>query len=558
MGGSSGTGKWWYGGTLYQVYLMSFCDGNSDGIGDLPGLIHRLPYLTDLGVSAIWISPFTRAPLEYDCGYGPASLTEVNPIFGTTEDFDRLIARAHALGMRVILEWAATNASVFGEWFRDSRDDREGERADWFIWNDRIPNNWRCFSGGSAWHYAAERNQYYLGTFFREHADLNWRNPGLQDAVLAAMAWWLDRGVDGFRIDTVNMYVKDPELRDEPAGTPPVYLKKSLECEFAGCTSKERRATILPEYFYLDHVHTVDQPEVLGIIRRYRELCDSYGDDIYLLGEVDIGGEFGRRACEAGLDQAFNFSLSHNATAERSLTATLRRDRGTLVSRHALNAFSNHDIGRNLGRAWSVPGEAGSSLERLPALLAFTLPGTPMVYYGEEIGLLNADLKHDEFLDPLARRYPYLTHLPVFDRERSRGVMCWDDSAPNGGFSTSRPWTRSPGTVSGEGVERQLGSEGSLLRWYRDLIALRGRCTALSSGDLRVVDGLPDGVVAFHRSGDGETLLVIVNFSPSAVSLRSMATELERTELLFGTAATAEGFAGDLIDRYSGVVLRVG
>lgn len=547
--------KWWYNGTLYQVYLMSFCDGNGDGIGDLPGLISRLPYLNDLGISAIWISPFTLSPLEYDCGYGPASLTEVNPIFGTIRDVDRLIDRASALGISIILEWAATNASVFGEWFRDSRDHREGRRADWFIWNDEVPNNWRCFGGGSAWHYAAERNQYYLGTFFREHADLNWRNPELQDAVLSAMAWWLDRGVGGFRIDTVNMYIKDRELRNEPPGLPPAYLKGALDGEFAACAAVEHGSTILPEYFYLDHVYTVNQPEVLDIIRRYRELCDSYGDDIYLLGEVDISGRFGRTACEAGLDQAFNFSLSHEASAEKKLAEILRREQDALVSRRALNAFSNHDIGRALGRAWSSSRESVPSPERLLALLAFTLPGTPMVYYGEEIGLRNVDLRHDEFLDPLARRYPYLTHLPVFDRERSRGAMCWDDSALNGGFSTSRPWIRSPGTISGAGVERQLTMEGSMWCWYRDLISLRKRSTALSSDEYENVDGLPTDVIAFWRAGDGERLLVVVNFSPSPVDLQSlMPRAMDATPLI---TTSGEPRSGDRIDGYSGAVLRV-
>lgn len=552
--------RWWQSGTLYQVYLMSFADGNGDGIGDLPGLIGKIPYLADLGIDAVWVSPFTSSPLEYDCGYGPASLTEINPLFGTIEDFDRLVREAERYGIRIVLEWAATNASVFGEWFLESKSDRVGPKSDWFLWSDTIPNNWRCFVGGSAWHYSPERNQYYLGTFFREHADLNWRNDAVQEAVLSAMGYWLDRGAKGFRIDTVNMYVKDRELRDEPDGDPPAFLTRALDPVLLSLSSTERYRTVLPEYHYQTHTRTTDQPEVLDVIRRYRALCDTYGDDIYLLGEVDVGEQFGREACAAGLDQAFNFTMSHGALSGAELRKVIDRESVVLSSGRGLNAFSNHDIGRAISRVPSESPIDRQSYARLLALLAFTLPGTPMVYYGEEIGLLDVSIRPDEFFDPLARRYPYLTDLPVFNRERARGAMRWDDSLPCAGFSTGRPWIRSAETAEGGGAEMQRVTNGSLFRWYKNLIRFRAENPAATSTQLSMVSVNNDDVVAYSRGADGERHVVVLNFSSSPYDWSSIAPGRGVSRVIFSTRGEGvDGVAGDYAETVlgpsSGIVL---
>ena len=296
---------WWQKCVLYQIYPLSFQDSNDDGLGDLPGITRRLGYLKDLGIGGVWISPFYDSVLQYDYGYGPANLRAIHPLFGSMADFDRLLAAAHSLGIRIIMEWAVTNTSVWSSWFLESRTSRDNPKADWYIWTDH-PNNWVSHSGGSAWHYCPERNQYYLGLFFKEHAELNYRNPAVVAAMLEAMEFWVAKGIDGFRIDTVNLYVKDAGLRDNPLADvdattlfdPDDPVQQSRYLQY-----------LIPDARRFRHIHDQDQPETLEIMAAMRDLCDRYDREFLLLGETDANSPFGAALCDAGMTAAFNFSL---------------------------------------------------------------------------------------------------------------------------------------------------------------------------------------------------------------------------------------------------------
>jgi alpha-glucosidase len=431
------------------------------------------------------------------------------------DQYRELVDAAHRAGIRVLLEWAATNTSIFSEWFLESRSSRSNPRADWYLWSDDVPNNWVSYSGGSSWHYCPERNQYYLGIFFKEHAELNWRNAEVRRAVLDAFEFWVKTGIDGFRIDTIDMYVKDAAFRDNPpkAIDPGVFLDPSDPI----LGSKYAR-WLIPEHLQFEHVHDRGQPETLDIMREMRAICDRYGDDLLLIGEVDIQAAAGRQLCESGMSVAFNFSLAYAPWSAPSFRRALEGEARELNDFMCCNTFSNHDVRRAISR-FSV-GDYAEDLKRAKVLAAITatLPGVPMIYYGEEIGMPDVELSYYELKDPISKSCWHMGAL----RETGRGPMQWGGEV-NSGFSSGKPWMKMSTTRDTITVERQIADPDSMLNYYKRLVALRNSSRILQYGDFALVGDEDDEVLAYRRSLAGETMTVLLNFTDRNVSVDASA-----------------------------------
>ncbi|HTO22309.1 MAG TPA: alpha-glucosidase, partial [Spirochaetia bacterium] len=460
---------WWRDGVIYQVYVRSFADGNGDGLGDLPGLISRLDYLRDLGVDALWLSPIYPSP-DGAVGDDVAAHATVDPRAGTPADFDRLLAEAHRRGIRIVLDMVMNHTSDRHPWFLESRAGRASVRRDWYIWRDR-PNNWKAVFGGSAWTRDPASGQYYLHLFAAEQPDLNWRNPAVRAAQLEVFRSWLDRGVDGFRLDVFNAYFKDPELRNNP---------RKL-----GLRAFDRQR----------HLHDIDQPEMGPLLRELRGLLDSYPQR-YSVGETFLASP-ARTVSYCG-SQALHAAFSFDFTAaDLSFPWDPRWIARRVDARESVfdaagawptTVMSNHDLPRAAGRY--CEGEDDAQAKIAMALL-LTLRGTPFLYYGEEIGMRDIRLRRREILDPPGRRY-----WPFYrGRDGCRAPMQWDGSA-NAGFSpagfspagfsptgSARPWLPVHPDHERRNVESQSTDPGSLLSFTRALIALRRQAPALVSGD---------------------------------------------------------------------------
>lgn len=495
---------WWRTAVFYQIYPRSFVDSNGDGIGDIPGIISRLDHLNDgtpgsLGVDAIWLSPFYPSPLA-DFGYDISDYQAVDPAYGTMADFDRLLAEAHDRGMRVIIDLVMNHTSVEHPWFAESRSSRTASTRDWYIWasprpDGGPPNNWlssfeRC---GTAWTYDDATGQYYLHTFTPGQPDLNWRNPAVWEAMEKVWRFWLDRGVDGFRVDVAHRLMKDPQLRDNPP-------------ELAHARRHMPHATL--------RQRNVDHADGHKVLRRLREVLDSYGGRV-ALGEVPISDD--RRLSEYfgrdGMHTAFHVALWEQpwqAAAVRKVVDGL----ASAVNAGALptNALATHDISRTVTRY------GRQERARVAAMLMLTLRGIPCVYYGEELGMPDAPPPADRVLD-------------VDGRDGTRTPMQWD--ATGAGFTSGEPWLPSGPSIAGINVARQDDEPGSLLNFYRRLIWFRRDSDALKHGDYRSLD-TPDEIFAYTRSTPDERLLVALNFSTRSVELGD--DTLPRTgRLLFST-----------------------
>ena len=429
---------WWQNAVVYQIYPRSFQDSDGDGVGDLRGIERRLDHLVHLGVDAFWLSPIYPSPLA-DFGYDVSNYTAVDPAFGTLEDLDELVARAHERGLRVLLDLVPSHTSIEHPWFR--------EHPDWYIWSpvDGPPNNWKAAFGGGAWSRDERSGRWYLHTFYPEQPDLDWRNPGVVAAMQEVVRFWLRRGVDGFRVDAVNVLVKDAELRDDPPATGTFPLP------------------LVGESAELEHVYSADRPEVVDALAAIREAAG----DALLVGEVYLPAERCSRYFDY-LDLVFAFELLFSAWDAGSLRAAIGS--AAELGRVAW-VLSNHDFDRLASRV-------GAENARAAAVLLLTLPGAAFLYQGDEIGMPNGP-----------------GHEPPFDRagrDRLRHPMQWE---AGGGFTTGEPWL--PYIDPAErNVEAQRGDPGSLLELYRRLIALRRE---LGEG-FRLVDAEP-GVVAFERGG---------------------------------------------------------
>ncbi len=500
------TSEWWRGAVIYQVYPRSFQDSNGDGVGDLNGITRRLPHIAALGVDAVWISPFFTSPMA-DFGYDVADYCDVDPMFGTLADFDALVETAHDLGLKVMIDLVLSHSSDQHPWFAASRRNATNPKADWYVWADARPdgtppNNWLSIFGGSAWHWDPRRCQYYLHNFLASQPDLNLHTPAVQDALLDVARFWLERGVNGFRLDTINFYFADKALRDNPA----------LPVE-------QRNASIAPAvnpYNHQLHLYSKNQPETLGFLRRLRALMDPY--DAAAVGEVgdahrglEILGEY--TAGDDLMQMCYAFEmLSGERPRAQDIAAVFEKVDRVASDGWACWAYSNHDVQRHASR-WHLSDAA----QRLFATMLMCLRGSACIYQGEELGLPEADIAFEDLQDPYGVEF-----WPEFKgRDGCRTPMIWRSDNRNGGFSDApRPWLPVPAEHLGKSVSLAAADPDSLMHHYRRAIALRHEYGAFVYGSQSPMRVEGD-VLGFTRQADGQTLFCAFNLgdSPATVTV---------------------------------------
>jgi len=505
---------WWQRGVIYQIYPRSFQDSDADGIGDLPGILSRLDYLSHLGVDAIWLSPIYPSPMA-DFGYDVADYCDIEPLFGDLEEFDRLLAAVHARGLKLILDFVPNHSSDQHPWFVESRASRENPKRDWYLWRDPAPgggppNNWVSDFGGSSWQWDDTTQQYYLHAFLSTQPDLNWRNPELRQAMMGVLRFWLDRGVDGFRIDVLWHIIKDAELRDNPVN--PDWTPEQRE--------RDR----------LIQRHSTDQPEAHAIAAEFRALADHYRDRV-LIGEISLPNE--RLARWHGTAQnpqvhlPTNFHLIESDWNARTLKRMIADYADSVPEFGWPNwVFGSHD-------AMRIAARIGEAPSRVAAMLLLTLRGTPTMYQGDEIGIGEVTIPPDRVRDPQDLRQPGLG----IGRDRSRTPMPWDDSE-HSGFSDVEPWLPLGDDWPVRNVAAQQQDSHSILSLYQSLLSLRRKHDALAVGDFVLIDSA-DEVLAFERRHADERLLIALNFSEQTQPL-DLPTDTCVAHVLLSTLASTE------------------
>ncbi len=492
---------WWRDGIIYQIYPRSFADGSGDGIGDLDGITERLDYLQELGVDALWLSPIYPSP-DVDFGYDVSNYVDVDPKFGSLASFDRLVKAAHQRGLHVVLDLVLNHTSDQHPWFIESRKSRTNPYRDYYLWRDPQPNgdppnNWQSIFGGGGWEPDPTTGQSYFHMFYKEQPDLNWRNPQVRQEMLNVFRFWLDRGVDGFRLDVFNAYFKDPELADNPPA--PVRLDP---------------AYLMP-FFRQQHVNDIDSPDLLPLLEEIRAIVDGYGET-YLVGETFLGGaEVAARYCGRDrLHAAFNFDFLKCSWWARAFYQAIQTWEKLLDANSWPNyVLNNHDNPRSASRY--ARGEDDARLKVAAAML-ISMRGTPFLYYGEEIGMRDISLNRDQMKDPIGKRFWPLK----IGRDGCRAPMQWS-AAPNAGFSPEAAIPRLPvhPDYRTRNVMSQQADPGSLLNWYKRMIALRKAHSALRTGSFHPLTNGTNFVLAYLRQDDDETILVALNFSARRQSL---------------------------------------
>ena len=490
---------WWRGAVIYQIYPRSYQDSNSDGIGDLSGIIHRLPYLASLGVDAIWISPFFRSPMK-DFGYDVSDYRDVDPMFGTLGDFDALVEQAHGLGIRVIIDLVLSHTSDQHPWFKESRSSRDNAKADWYIWAEpkpdgTPPNNWLSIFGGSAWEWDGQRMQYYMHNFLAEQPDLNFHCEEVQHALLDLVRYWLERGVDGFRLDTVNFYFADKQLRDNPP--------------LDAAARNDKTAPSVNPYNFQDHLYDKTQPENIEFLRKFRAVCDEFEaiTSVGEVGESQRGPEVQAAYTSGGdkLHMCYDFDLLSNIFPTGKIVAeVMRKTQETGPDGWACWAYSNHDVPRHASR-WNLSPEA----QRCYAGLLMSLRGTVCLYQGEELGLTEAYVAFEDLQDPYGKRF-----WPRFKgRDGCRTPMPWNHEKTNGGFTDVKPWLPVALEHIEHSVDLQERDPDSTLAFYRAMIGFRSGLRPLLKGDWTLHEA-QDDYIAFVRSYDGQRVFCAFNLSP--------------------------------------------
>jgi alpha-glucosidase len=491
---SDAAAPWWKGAVLYQVYPRSFQDSNGDGVGDLPGLLGRLPHIASLGVDGIWISPFFPSPMR-DFGYDIADYCGVDPVFGTLADFDAVVARAHALGLKLIIDQVWSHTSIAHPWFGESRASRTNPRADWYVWADAKPDgsppsNWQSVFGGPAWTWDARRQQYYFHNFLSEQPDLNLHNPAVRAAILGVARFWLARGVDGFRIDAINFAMHDPALRDNPPAP-------------AADAVRTRPFDFQIRKYNMSH------PGIPDFLKEVRGVLDEAGGAFSV---AEVGGPDPIREMRAftrghaHLHSAYSFAFLY---AERLTPALVARAMAEWPDRPGVGwpswAFSNHDAPRAASR-WAVPGME-DRFARMANTLLLSLRGNPFLYYGDELGLTQVDVPFGKLMDPEA-----IANWPLtLSRDGARTPMPWD-AGPGAGFSEGEPWLPLGADHPALSVARQEADPGSVLHLTRELVALRKAEPALRLGRFELVEA-GEALLAFERRRGRSRLLCLFNLS---------------------------------------------
>ena len=498
-------GLWWQTGVVYQIYPRSFQDSNGDGVGDLPGISARLDHLAALGVDAIWVSPFYRSPMK-DFGYDVSDYTDVDPLFGTLGDFDRLLAAAHERGIAMIVDWVPNHTSDQHPWFLASRAGRDDPKRDWYVWRDAKPdgsppNNWLSSFGGPAWTWDPRTRQYYLHSFLEEQPDLNWRNPDVRRAMLGTLEFWLERGVDGFRIDVAHAVMKDPDLRDNPPAP-------------AGSRVLHKD---VGQYGTQLHLYDRGHADTHGVYRDVRRLLDRYSGtrqrvsigEIHLFEPADLVSYYGADLDE--LHMPFNFTLLSVPWSAEAVRRTVDAMEAALPRGAWPNwVLGNHDESR-------IASRIGPAAARSAMLLLLTLRGTPTLYYGDELGMEDVPVPPELAQDPWGRNVPGLG----LGRDPQRAPMPWDGSS-NAGFTRTgvRPWLPLPTDAATRSVEAQTARPDSMLALTRSLLAMRRAHPALQRGSYRPVTDAPAGVFAYQRELGRDHVLVLVNFESSPAHVR--------------------------------------
>jgi alpha-glucosidase len=481
--------RWWQTGIIYQIYPRSFQDSDGDGIGDLNGILQRLDYLAWLGIDAIWLSPIFPSPMA-DFGYDISDYTDIAAAFGSLADFDRLLDAAHRKGLKVILDFVPNHTSEQHPWFLDSRSSRASRKRDWYIWRDAAgdggpPNNWLSVFGGSAWAWDEATWQYYYHAFLKEQPDLNWQNPEVREAMYDVLRFWLERGVDGFRVDVIWHLIKDRQFRNNP---PNLSYRTGQQ-----------------PYARLDPVYTTDRPEVHEVIGEMRRLVDAHEDRV-LIGEIYLPVE--RLVTYYGIDcqgvhLPFNFQLLQCEWNARAILDLIRDYEAMLPEGGWPNwVLGNHDNHR-------IASRVGAAQARVAAMLLLTLRGTPTMYYGDEIGMQDAIVPPKLVQDPFEKRVPGIG----VGRDPARTPMQWDASA-NAGFTRGPPWLPVADDHQETNVAVEADDPRSMLALYRRLIELRRQRPELIAGDWRALAADGD-VLIYSRSHVGSRLLVVLNLGPA-------------------------------------------
>jgi alpha-glucosidase len=499
--------NWWQRGVIYQVYPRSFQDSNGDGIGDLNGIAGRLDHLVGLGVDAMWISPIFLSPMA-DFGYDVADHRAVDPIFGSLADFDRLLAAAHAKGLRIILDFVPNHTSDQHPWFVESRSSRKNAKRDWYVWraprgDGGPPTNWLSEFGGPAWTLDAVSGEYYYHAYLKEQPDLNWRTPAVRAAMLDVLRFWFQRGVDGFRVDAIHQLIEDDRLRDNPP-----------DANWRPGMSPARR---------LLRAYTMDQPEVHEAIAAMRQVADSFGDKV-MIGEAYL--PIDRLMAYYGVDLTgfqlpFNFHLMSTPWTPTAVAALIQAYERALPKGGWPNwVLGNHDRSR-------VASRLGCEQARVAAMLLLTLRGTPTIYQGEEIGMTDVAISPEQVVDPWEKNVPGLG----LGRDPVRTPLPWDAS-PKGGFTSGEPWLPLGPEHDRVNVASEARDPQSMLSLYRALLALRRREEALVTGQWEPV-AAGEQVLLYERRRGSRAVRVALNMTAKAseASIAGPATVLLSTHL---------------------------
>jgi alpha-glucosidase len=523
---------WWRAAVIYQVYPRSFMDSNGDGVGDLPGITAKLDYIASLGVDIVWISPFFTSPMK-DFGYDVSDYCDVDPLFGTLADFDRLVERAHALGLKIMIDQVLSHSADVHPWFVESRSSRNNPKSDWYVWADSLPdgtppNNWLSVFGGPAWQWDSRRGQFYLHNFLASQPDLNFHQPEVQQAQLDNLRFWLERGVDGFRLDACNFHFHDLELRNNP----PAAQRDST------------MVSAVNPYGMQAHVYDKTRPENVAFLQRVRALLDEYeaiaigeigaDDSLAVMGEYTTGGD--------KLHLAYSFNLLTAERSARHIRTQVEQFEARVSDGWASWSVGNHDSVRVMTR-WGGPTPS-PELAKVVLAMQLALKGTPCLYQGDELALTEAELSFDQLQDPYG-----ITFWPEFKgRDGCRTPMPWQAGAPFAGFSSTEPWLPVPSEHASRAVDQQQDRPGSPLSFAQTMLAWRRAHPQLSHGDIAFFDA-PEPVLAFRRDLAGEPPLL------AAFNLGDSPVQFEWPQAAGATPIDGHGMAGELDTRNGTVTL---
>jgi alpha-glucosidase len=530
---------WWRSAVIYQIYPRSYADSNGDGVGDLRGITAKLPYVRDLGVDAIWISPFFPSPMK-DFGYDVSDYWNIDPLFGTLDDFDALIEAAHALGLKVIIDQVWSHTSTEHPWFIESRSNRTNPKADWFVWVDPLPdgtppNNWRSIFGGSAWQWEPRRHQYYLHNFLVEQADINWLNDEAVAALMDVGRFWLKRGVDGFRLDAINYLLHDPALRSNRARPPEMPWPE-------GVSPGNPFGRQLFDY-------NINQPGVPEKMKAVRALMNEFPGTM-TMGELVNAEDSATLAAayvgEEGLHTCYTWGLLHPQASDKKEMARILRHVTAAFGDHPHTwALGNHDFKRLVSR-WGQEGQKNDALAKMALTLTGFLNGSVCLYQGDELGLTEAEIPFEAMRDPYG-----ITFYPEFKgRDGCRTPMPWKKDGENAGFGVGTPWLPVPTEHRAQAVDVQEKDAASVLSYARWFFAWRKQQAALLEGTMTVLDeGLPDNLIGIQRTLAGHTVTGYFNLSSLPVSLTLQGCLLRPghadrivEEYSSGVSVTLEGF----------------